>query len=37
LFSPTVFRPAIYIYTGSDGSYKMKVNGVDETLQVKKK
>lgn len=37
LFSPTVFRPAVYIYTGSDGTYKMKVAGVEETLQVKKK
>jgi hypothetical protein len=37
LFSPTVFRPAVYIYTGSDGAYKMKVAGVEETLQVKKK
>ncbi len=37
LFSPIVFRPVVYIYTGSYGSYKMKVAGVDETLQVKKK
>jgi hypothetical protein len=37
LFSPTTFNPAVYIYTGSDGSYKMKVAGVNETLQVKKK
>jgi len=37
LFSPIVFRPAVYIYTGSYGSFKMKVAGVDETLQVKKK
>lgn len=37
LFSPTVFRPTVYIYTGADGNYKMKVAGVDETLQVKKK
>jgi hypothetical protein len=37
LFSPTVFNPVVYIYTGSDGSYKMKVEGVDEAVQVKKK
>lgn len=37
LFSPIVFRPVVYIYTGSYGSFKMKVAGVDETLQVKKK
>ena len=37
LFSPTVFRPVVYIYLGSDGAYKMKVAGVDETVRVKKK
>ena len=37
LFSSTVYRPAVYIYTSADGNYKMKVAGVDETLQVKKK
>jgi hypothetical protein len=37
LFSPIVYKPLVYIYTGSYGSYKMKVVGVDETLQVKKK
>ena len=37
LFSPIVYKPLVYIYTGSYGSYKMKVGGVDETLQVKKK
>ena len=37
LFSPTVFRPVVYIYTGPDGAYRMKVAGVDEILQVKKK
>ncbi len=37
LFSPTVFNPVVFIYTGSDGSYKMKVEGVEETVQVKKK
>lgn len=37
LFSPIVYRPAVYIYTGSYGSFRMKVAGVDETLQVKKK
>ena len=37
LFSPAVFRPVVYIYRGSDGTYKMKVTSVDETLQVKKK
>ena len=37
LFSPIVYKPLVYIYTGSYGSYKMKVAGVDETLQVKKK
>lgn len=37
LFSPTTFRPAVLIYTSSDGSYKMKVAGIAETVQVKKK
>jgi hypothetical protein len=37
LFSPTIFRPSVLIYTSSDGSYKMKVAGVSETVQVKKK
>ncbi len=37
LYSNSMFRPVVYIYRGSDGTYKMKVEGVDETLQVKKK
>jgi hypothetical protein len=37
LFSPTTFNPSVYIYTSSDGTYKMKVAGINETLQVKKK
>lgn len=36
-FSPAIYRPTVYIYPSSDGSYKMKVEGVDELLQVKKK
>jgi hypothetical protein len=37
LFSSTVYRPAVYIYSGADGNYKLKVKGVNETLQVRKK
>lgn len=37
LYSNSMFRPVVYIYRASDGTYKMKVQGVDETLQVKKK
>ena len=37
LFSNSIFRPVVYIYPSSDGTYKMKVAGVEETLQVKKK
>ncbi|MEO7044177.1 MAG: hypothetical protein ABI091_02635 [Ferruginibacter sp.] len=37
LFSAAIFRPVVYIYRASDGTYKMKIVGVNETLQVKKK
>jgi hypothetical protein len=37
LMSPIIYRPVVYIYTGPDGAYRMKVAGVEETLQVKKK
>ncbi|HEY8660562.1 MAG TPA: hypothetical protein VIM07_16395 [Chitinophagaceae bacterium] len=37
LSSNSMFRPTVYIYRASDGTYKMKVQGVDETIQVKKK
>ena len=37
LYSNSMFRPVVYIYRASDGTYKMKVQGVDETVQVKKK
>jgi hypothetical protein len=37
LFSSAIFRPVVFIYQGSDGTYKMKVAGVEETVQVKKK
>jgi len=37
LFSKSIFRPVVYIYPSSDGTYKMKIAGIDETLQVKKK
>jgi|SRR5665647_827197 len=37
LFSSAIFRPVVFIYQDSDGTYKMKVAGVEETVQVKKK
>ncbi|MEO8820600.1 MAG: hypothetical protein ABI267_03170 [Ginsengibacter sp.] len=35
MFHDAIFRPTVYIYQADDGSYKMKVEGVDETVQVK--
>jgi hypothetical protein len=37
LFNNSIFRPTVIIYRDSDGTFKMKVDGVDETVQVKKK
>lgn len=37
LFHPAIFRPVVYIFQADDGTYKMKVAGVDEMVQVKKK
>lgn len=37
LFQQSIFRPAVYIFQSDDGTYKMKVAGVDEMVQVKKK
>jgi len=36
LFNNSIFRPTVIIYRDSDGTFKMKVDGVDETVQVKK-
>lgn len=37
MFHQAIFRPAVYIFQSDDGTYKMKVAGVDEMVQVKKK
>jgi hypothetical protein len=37
MFHDAIFRPTVYVFQSDDGTYKMKIEGVDEMVQVKKK